>query len=246
MEQEYQVVAVVERVRQIAPREAPTAPPPPLENGDRLSREEFERRYEAMPQVKRAELVEGVVFMGSPVRIVHGEPHASVVTWLGTYRSTTPSVRFADNTTLRLDPDNEFQPDALLFIEERAGGRSRVTEEDYLEGAPELVVEVAASSASIDRHTKFDVYRRIGVREYILWQVLDKRLEWFELRDGLYYAIAADENGIVQSRVFPGLRLHVSALLADDLATVLAEQQRALSSAEHKRFVEALTARLTS
>ena len=39
----------------------------PLEHGDHLTREEFERRYEAMPHVRKAELIEGVVYMPSPV-----------------------------------------------------------------------------------------------------------------------------------------------------------------------------------
>ena len=51
---------------------------PPLENGDRLSLAEFERRYENMPSLKKAELIKGVVLMGSPVRFVqHGRPHAN-------------------------------------------------------------------------------------------------------------------------------------------------------------------------
>jgi hypothetical protein len=79
-----------------------------LESGDRLSRQEFERRYQAMPQIKKAELIEGVVYMASPVRVSrHGQPHSDIMTWLGNYRSATPGVMVCDNTTVRLDAGNE-------------------------------------------------------------------------------------------------------------------------------------------
>lgn len=42
---------------------AASKPSIPLENGDRLSRFEFEHRYQAMPELKKAELVEGVVYI---------------------------------------------------------------------------------------------------------------------------------------------------------------------------------------
>lgn len=119
---------------------------PPLENGDKLTRTEFERRYHAMPNLKKAELIEGVVYVPSPLRIKsHGEPHAYTMAWLGVYKAATPGVGFADNTTVLLDADNEPhepQPDALLRIEQ--GGQSRINQDDYLEGAPELIIEIAA------------------------------------------------------------------------------------------------------
>jgi hypothetical protein len=109
----------------------------PLENGDRITRAEFERRYDAMPNLKKAELIERIVYMGSPVRVIHGTPHALIMTWLGIYWIATPGVNLADNTTVRLDPDNEPQPDALLRIE--VGGQSIITEDNYVEGAPEFI-----------------------------------------------------------------------------------------------------------
>jgi Uma2 family endonuclease len=217
---------------------------PRLENGDHLTRAEFERRYEAMPDLKKAELIEGVVYVGSPVRIQeHGEPHASLVGWLGFYFAATPNIQAADSATVRLDWDNEVQPDGLLGIKEAAGGQSYVGDDGYVEGPPELVVEVAASSASIDRHTKLRVYRRNGVREYLLWQVLDRRVEWFALQDDDYVSLQPDDRGVIHSRVFPGLRLAVDALLNGDLAAVLAEQQAGLATAEHQAFVDSLAAR---
>ena len=214
--------------------------PPPLENGDRLTRAEFERRYEAMPHIKKAELIEGVVHMPSPVRLDHSRPHARLVTWLGIYQESTPGADYADNSSVRLDADNEYQPDVVMWIESKHGGKSRVTDDGYLEGPPELVVEVSASSASYDLHEKRRVYRRVGVQEYLVWQVYDEHIDWFELSEGEYKPLPADENGVVRSRVFPGLHLSTRAILADDLAQVLAELQRGLAGEEHAPFVARL------
>jgi Uma2 family endonuclease len=214
---------------------------PPLENGDMLTRAEFERRYEAMPWLKKAELVEGVVYMGSPVRSeVHAEPHAAIIGWLIVYRAATPGVKVADNGTLRIDADNELQPDAMLRINSRAGGTSHISADDYVEGAPELVIEVAASSASFDLRDKRTVYRRNGVREYIVWQIYDQKVDWWALREGAYQPLQADEAGVLRSEVFPGLWLDVPALLADDMAKVLATLQQGLASEAHAAFAARL------
>jgi Uma2 family endonuclease len=222
---------------------APSGTLPPLENGDRLSRSDFEQRYDAMPHVKKAELIEGIVYMPSPVRVrSHGKPHGQIMGWISLYSAATPGVDFADNTTLRLDPDNAPQPDAMLWIDAAAGGHARISEDDYLEGSPELIVEVAASSASYDLHVKREVYRRNGVQEYIVWRVYDRHVDWFRLANGQYVTVPADAAGLIHSRVFPGLWLAVPALLSGDLAYVLAEVQKGLASAEHQAFVETLAA----
>lgn len=201
----------------------------PLEAGDRLSRDEFERRYYAAPHIKRAELIEGVVYVASPVRFrTHGQPHGRLITWLGVYEAATPGVALSDNATVRLDLDNEPQPDALLRIE--IGGQSRLTNDDYLEGAPEFIAEVAASSAAYDLHDKKRAYQRNGVQEYLVWQVLEKKLDWFHLQDGNYVLLQPDVNGVVQSQVFPGLWLTVPALLAGNMTEVLAVLQEGLNS----------------
>ena len=211
--------------------------PPPLENGDRLLRCEFERRYDALPNVKKAELIEGIVHMPAPVRAAsHAQPHGAIAAWLGTYSAHTPHTSALDNATVRLDLDNEPQPDALLRIDAAAGGQSRLSADDYVEGAPELVVEIAASSASYDLHAKRNVYRRNGVLEYIVWRVLDDAVDWFVLEDGEYRPLAADAGGVVESARFPGLRLAVGALLAGDVAAVLAELRRGLDSPAHAAF----------
>ncbi len=239
--QEAQVIERRTRAIPLRPR-APVGSPggvPPLESGDRLTRAEFERRYHAMPHIKKAELIEGVVYMPTPVRYAsHGKPHQFVNTWLGMYSAFTPGVETADNATVRLDQENEVQPDALLRLV--SGGRSRVGADDYLEGAPELVVEVATSSAAYDLYDKFRVYRRNGVLEYVVWQVYDERLDWFVLQEGAYVFVEPDAAGLVRSQRFPGLWLAVSALLGGDLAGVIAELQRGLESDEHTAFVEAL------
>ena len=211
--------------------------PPPLENGDRLSRCEFERRYHALPNVKKAELIEGIVYMPSPVRAEsHAQPNSVVCTWLGTYSAYTPHTSVLDNATVRLDLDNEPQPDALLRIDAAAGGQSRLSADDYVEGAPELVVEVAASSAGYDLHAKKNVYRRNGVLEYVVWRVHDSAVDWFVLEDGEYTALTPDAAGVVESVRFPGLRLAAGALLAGEVAAVLAELRRGLDSPAHAAF----------
>ncbi|EAW38658.1 Uma2 family endonuclease [Lyngbya sp. PCC 8106] len=215
---------------------SPTLKTPPLESGDSLTRAEFERRYQAMSEIKKAELIEGVVYLASPLRYRnHAQPHAFIVGWLLTYVANTPGVGIADNTTVRLDADNEPQPDALLRIE--TGGQSSISEDDYVEGAPELIVEIAASSASIDLHDKLKAYRRNQVQEYLVWRVYDGEFDWYYLDQGEYKRLEANADGIVCSLIFPGLWLDVSALLAGNLAKVLEVGQQGLATVEHQQFV---------
>ncbi len=212
---------------------------PPLENGDRLTRPEFERRYQAMTHIKKAELIEGVVYMGSPVRVrSHGTPHACIMVWLGNYWIATPGVNLGDNATVRLDSDNEPQPDALLRKEE--GGQSSISSDDYIEGAPELIVEIATSSAAYDLGNKLNAYRRNGVQEYIVWQIYDRRIDWFRWKEGAYVKLEPDTEGILKSEVFPGLWLGVKPLLEGNLTAVLAILQSGLETAEHQVFVRKL------
>ena len=214
---------------------------PLLENGDRLTRAEFERRYDAMPNLKKAELIEGVVFMPSPVRHGrHSHPHTRIVTWLGNYETDTPGVEAGDNGSIRLDLDNEPQPDAFLIIRPERGGQVRISEDDYIEGAPELVAEVAASSVSYDLGKKLDAYRRNGVLEYIVWRVLDRQVDWFVNRGGRFEPMLPAADGILRSSVFPGLWLDPAALVGGDKATVKAILQQGMNSPEHADFVAKL------
>lgn len=214
---------------------------PPLEAGARLTRSEFERRYHAMPHVKKAELIEGVVYIPSPVRYRdHGKQTGLITAWLGTYHAATPYTDFADNATLLLDSDNEPQPDVLLRLDDAVGGKSWINDKGYLEGSPELIVEVAASSESYDLHDKLRAYRRNGVQEYVVWCVYDRQIQWHKLEAESYVLLSPDRSGVLRSQVFPGLQLDVKAVLKDDLAKVLAVLQKGLNSPEHKAFVRQL------
>ncbi|MBL9152949.1 MAG: Uma2 family endonuclease [Verrucomicrobiales bacterium] len=218
----------------------PTTPAPELVAGDHLTRAEFERRYHAMPDLKKAELVEGRVFMGSPVRInQHGKPHAQLAGWLVQYQAFTPGVEIADNATVRLDHDNEPQPDLLLRILPEYGGQS-ANEGDYVSGAPEFVAEIAGSSASYDLYEKKTAYRRNGVREYCVWLVDEAEIRWWRLLDGDYVMIEPDEAGLLKSETFPGLWLDPTALLTGDLARVLDLARAGTASPEHADFVASL------
>ncbi len=211
---------------------------PQLAAGDRLTRAEFERRYRAAPRIKKAELIEGIVFMPSPVHYSHGRPHAMLLGWLANYVASTPGVELADNATVRLDAENEFQPDALLRLVAALGGQSWISTDDYVVGAPELIVEIAVSSVSYELHDKLPVYRRTGVREYLVWQIEEQQFDWFVLEEGRYVTQAANAEGVAESRIFPGLRLHIAALMAGDLAAVLAELQAGLATAAHAAFLQ--------
>jgi len=172
----------------------------------------------------------------------HGAPHADFVGWLAHYRAYTDGVRAGDNSTLRLDLDNEPQPDGYLRILPEYGGQAR-TVDGYVEGAPEFVAEIAASSASYDLHDKLNAYRRNGVQEYVVWRVWDKAIDWFVLRGGRYDRLQPTDAGRYQSEVFPGLWLDAPALLRGDLARVLQVLQEGLATAEHAAFVVQLTQR---
>ncbi|MEM9271482.1 MAG: Uma2 family endonuclease [Cyanobacteria bacterium P01_F01_bin.143] len=211
---------------------------PPLENGDHLNRYQFERRYAAMPHLKKAELVEGVVYMPAALRFNnHAEPHSHIMAWLVVYQVFTPGVRVGDNPTVRLDLDNAPQPDAVLMIE---GGQTSISIDDYIEGAPELVVEIAASSAAYDLYDKKQAYRRNGIQEYLVWNVYESEFNWFCLADGEYIKLEANEEGIICSQVFPGLWLAVDSLLSGKMERVLAVGQQGLDSVKHKEFIKKL------
>jgi Uma2 family endonuclease len=214
---------------------------PPLENGDRLTQQEFERRYEALPNLRKAELIEGVVYMPAALRFrSHGEPHGNLMIWLGNYKVATPGVSLGVEPTVRLDLKNSPQPDAVLLISQACGGQASISQDDYVEGAPELVAEIAASSAAIDLGDKKQAYLRNGVQEYIVWQVYDRRIDWFRLQKGEYVSLPMDEAGIIRSQVFPGLWLSPLAMVAGEMAQVLSVLQTGLRAAEHQTFVQQL------
>ncbi len=229
------------RPRPPRPRAVPLPEPLPLESGDHLSRAEFERRHEAHPEIKKAELIEGVVYVATPVRArSHARPHTRVMLWLATYEAATPGVMVLDNATVRLDYENEVQPDALMRLEPVQGGRSQISPDDYVEGPPELIVEIAHSSASYDLHSKLRVYQRSGVLEYLVVLMYEPHVDWFVLREGVYEPLRPDEASVLRSEAFPGLWLQPAALLSGDLSALLDVLRQGLASPEHSTFVERL------
>ncbi len=123
--------------------------------------------------------------------------------------------------------DNEPQPDAVLFM---PGRGAIITEDDYIAGAPELVVEISASTVSIDLHDKKEAYRRNGVQEYLVWRTLQQELDWFSLHHGEYIRLEANQDRVIKSQTFPGLWLAVEAMLSGEMAKVLAVLQTGLNS----------------
>ncbi len=215
---------------------------PELCAGDRLTRAEFERRYSAMPHVKKAELIEGVVYMPSPVsQKKHSRPQILILGLFANYMAATPGTDAGVNATVRLDLANEPQPDAMLRILPECGGQSR-DDGDYIRGAPELIAEVAASTASYDLYEKLQAYQRNAVREYIVWRVEDKAIDWFVLREERFEKLLPDAEGVLRSEAFLGLWLDSAAMIAGDLARAVAVLQQGLASAEHAAFVAHLDA----
>ena len=211
---------------------------PALQSGDHLSRMEFERRYLAHPEIKKAELIEGVVYVASPVRVRrHGVPHSRIITWLGVYQASTPGINIADNATFRLDLENEPQPDVAVWIEE---GQAAVDADDYLAGAPELLVEVAASSAAIDLNDKLRAYRRNGVQEYLVLLTHEQEVRWVAFREGETYSIEPDAQGVLHSQVLPGLALAPALFWQGNLAGVLEVLQQSMATPLHADFVKRL------
>lgn len=225
-----------------SPGEPPMASPL-LETGMQLTREEFHHRFEAMPNLRKAELLEGVVYVPSPTGSPeHASPHMNLATWLGHYQVQTPGVQGAIEPTVRLGPASEPQPDAALFIDSTLGGRAHIDADHYLSGPPELVAQIAASTVDVDLGPRREAYRRAGVAEYVVWRVTDRALDWFILRANRYEPLQP-VAGVLQSEALPGLWLEAAALLRGDMVTVLRVLGRGLASPEHDAFVAQLRQR---
>ena len=221
----------------------PAALVPPLEPGDRLSRADFERRDEATPGDRKFELIDGVVYMASPTKRPHGKTHGALSTCLGIYAWATPGTELCVDTSVRLDEDNEPRPDVLLRLLEAKGGSSTIDADGYVKGAVELAAEVASSTAAYDLHKKKDVYRRHAFLEYLVVVLHTSEVLWFRHERGAYEPLTGDADGVLRSRVFPGLWLDPAALLAEDTKALLATLARGTASPEHAAFVRALEGR---
>lgn len=211
-----------------------------LANGERMNRREFHRLYQAAPEHLRAELVGGVVYMASPLRRNHGTHHVFFSTLFGVYMMNTPGSECGDNTSLLLGEDSEPQPDLYLRILPEFGGQSTTTADDYVEGAPELVLEIALSSRSLDLHSKRIDYEKNGVREYLVWVPPLGTMYRFELARGIEHPPLTD--GVLRSQTFPGLWLDIRALAHQQLQVAMATLQDGLANPEHGEFVHKLSA----
>jgi Uma2 family endonuclease len=215
---------------------------PPLENGDHLDQKTFHERYEAMPEDTRAELIGGVVFMLDRRRVDDGSHCVFSIVWLNGYAQATPGTEFHLGTLI-LGEESEPQPDGMLIVCPAKGGGVRVNDEDYLEGTPELVVEIATSTESADFHIKKDDYEKAGVQEYLVVALRQSRVFWFALRSGKHEPFAPGSDGIFRSEVFPGLWLDPEAMLAgnwDRLSEIL---RQGLASPAHAAWVKELGTR---
>lgn len=214
---------------------------PPLENGDHLDQMTFHARYEAMPEDFRAELIGGIVYLSSPLKPRHGRHSTRVIQWLAEYELATPGTEVLDNTTDILGPDSEPQPDACMLIRPEHGGQTWEDDEGNLNGPPELIVEVAWATESIDLHAKKLDYQKAGVREYLVLALRLKQYFWFIRQRGKFRELSPGTDGLLRSEVFPGLWLDPAALLRRDGKRVLDVVRQGLASPEHARFVARLT-----
>ncbi len=214
---------------------------PLLKTGDRLKQPEFHRLYEQTPKHFRAELIGGTVYVSSPLRREHGSYHLCLGGAFLHYEAGTPGIEGGDNTTMIFDILTEPQPDLFLRILTEYGGQSKITLDDYIAGAPELLAEIALSSNDIDLGVKREQYQRAGVLEYVVVALRSRELFWFDFRANRL--LKPDARGVFRSRVFPGLWIDGPALLARRSGRLLEVVELGLASPEHARFVKRLESR---
>jgi Uma2 family endonuclease len=212
-----------------------------FEAGDRMDREEFLARWEEMPDLKRAELIDGVVYLPSPVSLEHGDKEVLLTVWTGTYASRASKVQALSNTTWMMEEKSAPQPDVALRVRPEFGGQSRNVRrvQEFAGGAPEFAAEVARSTRSYDLGPKLKLYERAGVREYLAALVEEQRLEWRVLRENGYELLPPDAVGVLRSTVFPGLWLDEAAFWANDTSAVLRVLEEGMSSPEFAAFCRA-------
>lgn len=209
---------------------------PLLYDGLRLDRVTFHRLYEASPELKRVQLIEGIVHMPSPMRFVqHANPQTCINGWLFCYVTQTPGVNTGGSATLKIDDENEFEPDGMLFYD---NGQLIIADDGYLEGVPELAVEVTASTFTIDSKEKFRVYEKHGVKEYLLWNTEAGTITWYARHKDKFVPMKSNRAGILKSKIFPGLWLEVAAMREGDMTQVMKTLYEGLASAPHRQYVK--------
>jgi len=214
-------------------------PPNALVEGQRLDQPTFHWLYEAMPPGTRAELINGVVRMPSPVGPAHGRTHFPTIAWLSYYVENTPGLEGLDNTSTAMGQKSEPQPDVMLRILSEYRGRTQA-DQQLVRGVPELLGEIAHTSRYTDLGPKLEDYERAGVLEYIVVALEPDQVFWFVLRDGHFMDLPPGPDGIHRSEVFPGLWLEPKALFAGDTRRLRAVVDLGLTTPEHAEFVERL------
>ena len=217
------------------------APLPPLVEGQWLDQPTFHARYEAMPPGTRAELINGVVYMPSPVGREHGVAHAPVIFWLFYYADQTPGLEVLDNATAILGPKSEPQPDATLRILPEFGGQTSIKKK-YLAGPPELIAEVSHATRYVDLGPKLEDYQRAGVLEYVVRALEPDQVFWFVREGGILVERPLGEDGLYRSTNFPGLWLDPQALVRGDGRRLRAVVDLGCATPEHAAFVARLAA----
>lgn len=199
-----------------------------LVTGIHMSREEFLRAWEATPELKNAELIEGIVYVPSPVSPSHAFFDSLLISRLVIYAASKPGLEAGNNATWIM-LESSPQPDAHLRRLPEFGGTSGIAG-NLLNGAPELAVEICVTSREVDFGPKLALYQRAGVREYITLETLISRVQWRVLDNGSCRNIEPDAEEVFRSDFLPGLWLDSKALWSRDSGALLATLQKGIAA----------------
>ncbi len=210
-----------------------------LENGDHMTQAEFHEFYKSYPKHVKFELIGGIVYRAAPVPWYHNTYRSAVNFVLGLYLAGTPGIELGANATIILGEQSEPQPNLALRLLPEYGGRSKLNDEQYLEGAPELLAEIAYSDRVLELHEKKQDYQQAGALEYVVLDIENQELYWFDFRSN---AVIAPRQGVYRSRAFPGLWIDAPALLALDSTRLVTVVRQGLAHRSHTVFVKRLEA----
>jgi Uma2 family endonuclease len=204
-----------------------------------MKQPEFHRLYVLCDEDTKFELVEGIVYMASPLSKPHSDYDGRVGYALERYAEDTPGVEALHNATTILGAESEPQPDLGLRILPAFGGRSH-DEGKYVRGPVEWLGEIAYSSRDIDLSAKLRDYRATGILEYVVVCVEEQVVRWLHFPTDR--ELRPDRQGIIKSRVFPGLWLDVPALFRLDSRAIRQAIEAGLNTKGHAAFVKRLQA----